>query len=132
MYNKPISDNKNLIYEDIYNKSTAKAEQRKMAKKYYVLMDGNDDTEHVFVGSSPRQAALKVATRVEKLGNLTKNNKEIRLRNRSRRNQDKSNSVHVYEGKVERIKAPDNAPEWMPKEINKPSVKKIRVERVKL
>ncbi|MDP7260695.1 MAG: non-histone chromosomal MC1 family protein, partial [archaeon] len=32
-------------------------------KKYYVLRNKSGDTEHVFSGSSPRQAALKAATR---------------------------------------------------------------------
>jgi len=32
-------------------------------KKYYVLRKTGKDTKHVFTGRSPRQAALKAATR---------------------------------------------------------------------
>lgn len=92
-------------------------------KKYYVLRKGGKDTEHVFTGAAPRQAALKAATR-----GFT----DIKLRERGRRNKDGTYSVHVYRGSRNRTSAPANAPDWMPAMIWKPNVSKIRVDHVKL
>jgi len=92
-------------------------------KKYYVLRKGSKDTEHVFTGASPRQAALKAATR---------GNTDIALRERGRRNKDGTYSVHAFKGGRVKSSAPKNAPKWMPKTIWKPTVKKIRVTHVKL
>lgn len=92
-------------------------------KKYYVLREGSKDTEHVFTGSSPRQAALKAATR---------GFSSINLRERGRRNKDGTYSVHVFKGERVKASAPKNAPRWMPSTIWKPVVKKIKVDHVKL
>jgi len=92
-------------------------------KKYYVLQKGGKDTEHVFTGNSPRQAALKAATR-----GFT----DIRLRERGRRNKDGTYSVHVFTGSRKKVSAPSNAPDWMPKTIWKPVVSKKRVDHIKM
>jgi len=92
-------------------------------KKYYVLRKGGKDTEHVFTGGSPRQAALKAATR---------GHGDIQLRERGRRNKDGTYSVHIFKGSRGKASAPKNAPKWMPKSIWKPNVKKSRVQHVKL
>ncbi|MCK4491323.1 MAG: hypothetical protein KAU03_01780, partial [Candidatus Altiarchaeales archaeon] len=49
-----------------------------MTKKYYEMKDKGE--KHVFTGKTPRQAALKAATR---------GFKDIKLRERGRRNKDK-------------------------------------------
>ena len=70
-----------------------------------------------FLGSHPRQAALKVANK----GNGTKDNPEtIRLRERG------TKKVHIFKGWRELIDAPENKPDWMPEKIWKPNVKKVR------
>ncbi len=93
------------------------------AKKYFVLRQGNKDTQHVFTGRQPRQAALKAATR-----GFT----DIALRERGRRNQDGTYSVHVFKGSRQKTTSPSNAPRWMPRAIWKPVVKKVRVDHIKL
>lgn len=92
-------------------------------KKYYVLRKSGKDSEHVFTGSSPRQAALKAATR-----GFT----EIALRERGRRNKDGTYSVHVFTGSRKKVSSPSNAPDWMPGQIWKPVVRKQKVQHIKL
>jgi len=89
--------------------------------KHYTLREGNKDTEHVFTGRSPRRAALKAATR---------GFKDIQLREHGRK-KDGMWRVHVFEGSVEKVPKPANAPDWMADMINKPNVKKIRVDKIK-
>jgi hypothetical protein len=48
----------------------------------------------------------------------------IRLRERG------TKKVHVFKGWCEHVKAPENRPAWMPEEINKPFVKKEKVEMI--
>ena len=86
-------------------------------KKYYVLRVKGKDSNHVFSGSAPRQAALKAATR-----NMT----DIQLRERGRKNQDGTISVHVFKGSRKKVSAPANAPSWLPKNVWKPNVRKVK------
>ena len=87
-----------------------------MAVKYYVLMQGGTDTDHVFTGSSPRRAALKAATR-----GFT----DIRLRERG------TDRLHVFKGGRKREAAPANRPDWLPERIWPPTVKKSKLEHLK-
>jgi len=89
--------------------------------KYYVLRQSNRDTEHVFSGHSPRQAALKAATR---------GHKRIELRERGRRNRDGTISIHIFDGKREVVNAPANRPSWLPARVKKPIVRKVEVRRI--
>jgi len=89
--------------------------------KHYTLREGNKDTDHVFTGGSPRRAALKAATR---------GYKDIQLREHGRK-KDKMWRVHVFKGSVNKVPKPANAPDWMPDKINKPNVKKVRVDKIK-
>jgi len=84
-------------------------------KKYFVLMEGGKDTEHIFSGKQPRQAALKAARR-----GYTK----IKLRERG------TKKVHVFNGSVKEVDAPANKPDWLPDKIKEPVVKKIGIERL--
>ncbi|NPV62427.1 MAG: chromosomal protein MC1 [Methanotrichaceae archaeon] len=84
-------------------------------KRNFALRDVDGKEIGVFTGKSPRQAALKAATR-----GFT----DIRLREKG------TKKVHVFLGTRIQVKSPKSAPEWMPKKIWKPSVKKIGVERV--
>ncbi|MEM2873856.1 MAG: non-histone chromosomal MC1 family protein [Candidatus Nanoarchaeia archaeon] len=87
-----------------------------MAVKYYVLMQGGKDTNHVFTGSSPRRAALKAATR----GFV-----DIKLRERG------TDRLHIFKGGRKRVTAPENRPAWLPSQIWRPNVKKIKLEHLK-
>jgi len=91
-----------------------------MEKKYYELKKGR--TKHVFTGKTPRQAALKAATR-----GFT----DIQLRERGRRNKDGTYSIHKFKGSVKTVSAPENRPSWLPAKVKKPVVKKVGVTRVK-
>ncbi|HDD35189.1 MAG TPA: chromosomal protein MC1 [Candidatus Desulfofervidus auxilii] len=96
------------------------ARKKAKAKKYYVLKRGNKIS--IFTGRSPRQAALKAATR---------GIKDIRLRERGRRNKDGTYTIHIFKGSTKVVSAPANRPSWLPAKVKKPIVKKVGVERVK-
>jgi hypothetical protein len=98
----------------------ARRRRRSAAKKYYVLKRGRKTA--IFTGRSPRQAALKAATR---------GISDIRLRERGRRNKDRTYSIHVFKGSVKTISAPSNRPSWLPARVKKPVVRKVGVQRVK-
>jgi hypothetical protein len=84
------------------------------------VLRNEDGIEHgVFTGTVPRQAALKAA----KKGNGTRKNPEIiRLRERG------TKKIHIYQGWKQVVKAPEDKPDWMQEKINKPFVKKERIE----
>ncbi|HIE44426.1 MAG TPA: chromosomal protein MC1 [Candidatus Omnitrophica bacterium] len=91
-------------------------------KQYSLRVGGSED--HVFTGRSPRAAALKAASR-----GLKDSDGLIKLREHGRKKDGKWR-VHVFDGKVEKVAKPANAPDWMPDMINKPTVKKLRVEKL--
>ena len=85
-------------------------------KRYFVLVDKNNkDTDHVFTGRSPRQAALKAANR-----GIT----DVRLRERG------TKKVHIFKGERKQVDAPENRPDWMPAKVWKPFVKKVGIEKL--
>ena len=88
-------------------------------KKYYILKKGSRVS--VFTGRSPRQAALKAAAR-----GIT----DIKLRERGRRNKDRTYTIHVFRGSVKVVDAPEKRPEWLPARIKKAFVKKVGIEKV--
>jgi hypothetical protein len=95
--------------------------RRASAKKYYVLKSGKKSS--IFTGRQPRQAALKAATR-----GFT----EIRLRERGRRNKDRTYTVHVFQGSRKKVSLPESSKvDWLPSQVWKPTVKKVKVERLK-
>lgn len=98
----------------------AKRKRKKAAKKYYVMKKGSKLC--VFTGRSPRQAALKAAAR---------GFKEIKLRERGRRNKDKTYTIHVFKGDVKKVDAPENRPAWLPAKIRKAFVTKKGIEKVR-
>ena len=82
--------------------------------RYFVLMSGNRETNHVFTGSQPRRAALKAATR---------GFKDVRLRERG------TDRLHIFRGSRKRVRAPEGSPDWLPSMVWKPVVRKMRLER---
>ena len=86
------------------------------------VVRAEDGSEHgVFTGKQPRQAALKAANRSE--GTKTKP-EIIRLRERG------TKKVHVFKAWKQHVKLPENRPSWMPEKINKPFVKKEKIETI--
>ena len=90
-------------------------------KKYYVLRKGSNDTEHVFSGSAPRQAALKAATR---------GFSDINLRERGRRLKDGRYPIHCFRGSVRTVNTPTDRPSWLPEKVRKPSVNKTGMKYI--
>jgi hypothetical protein len=84
-------------------------------KRNFALRDAEGNEIGVFTGKQPRQAALKAANR---------GYTDIRLRERG------TKKVHIFEGERKLVIKPSNAPDWMPKEIWKPNVKKMGIEKL--
>ena len=105
----------------------AKARKAKKARvsarrKYYKLVQNGREVA-TFTGRQPRQAALKAATR---------GFSDIRLRERGRRNRDKTITIHVFKGSRKKVTVPEaNRVSWLPSSVWKPSVRKVGIERVK-
>ncbi|MBU0953113.1 MAG: non-histone chromosomal MC1 family protein [Nanoarchaeota archaeon] len=101
-------------------KRVKKRRTRTSARKYYILRQGR--TSAIFTGRQPRQAALKAATR---------GFKDITLRERGRRNRDGTYSIHIFKGSRVKLRMDtEDRPEWLPKTVWKPRVRKMRVDRV--
>ncbi len=93
---------------------------KKAPKKYYALRKGSKE-DAVFTGRSPRQAALKAAARGE--GSIV-------LRERGRRNQDGTCTLHKFKGSRKKVDAPKDRPEWLPAKVWRASVKKLGIQRI--
>jgi hypothetical protein len=92
-------------------------------KKYYVLRKGGNDTDHVYTGKGPHQAALKAAT---------DGNSSIELRERGGKKKDGMVKVHVFTGQRVKVAAPANRPDWLPAEVWKPKVSKQGIKWEKM
>lgn len=93
----------------------------KAKRKYYILKAGRKVS--IFTGRQPRQAALKAATR-----GIT----DIKLRERGRRNKDGTYSIHIFKGSRKKVTVPAaSRVSWLPAQVWKPVVRKVRVDRVK-
>lgn len=93
--------------------------------RYFEMVKGGK--KHVFTGKTPRQAALKAATRFGKKGRAKT---KIALRERGRKNKDGTYSLHRYKVGYKVKKAPRDAPDWLGDKVKEPLVKKIGVKRV--
>lgn len=93
--------------------------------RYFEMIEGGK--KHVFKGKTPRQAALKAATR---FGTKGRAGEKIELRERGRRNQDGTYSLHQYKVGFEEKSAPSDAPDWLGSTVKEPIVEKIGVRRV--
>jgi hypothetical protein len=91
------------------------------SKKYYKLIQKGREVA-TFTGRQPRQAALKAATR---------GYNEIRLRERGRRNKDKTYTIHKFKGSRQKVSVPASSKvSWLPSSVWKPVVKKVGIDRV--
>ena len=93
--------------------------RKRAKKKYYIMKKGNKTA--IFTGRQPRQAALKAATR---------GHTDIRLRERGRRNKDRTYTIHVFKGSRKKVSVSSDGPSWLPSSVWKPNVRKVGVERV--
>jgi hypothetical protein len=84
-------------------------------KRNFALRDVEGKEMGIFSGRSPRQAALKAATR----GVI-----EIRLREKG------TKKVHIFHGERVQVKKPKGSPAWLPKKIWRSNVRKLRVENL--
>ena len=90
-------------------------------KKYYKLIKNGKEVA-TFTGRQPRQAALKAATR---------GYTDIRLRERGRRNKDRTYTIHKFRGSRAKVSVPASGKvNWLPANVWKPTVKKVGIERV--
>jgi hypothetical protein len=85
----------------------------------FVSRDKKGKEAGLFLGNEPRQAALKAANRSQgtKLKPV-----ELRLREKG------TKKIHIFKSWTEVVAAPNNKITGMPTTINKPKVKKVRVE----
>ena len=96
---------------------------KKAEAKLYSLRIGKKE-DNVFKGKGARQAALKAASR-----GLKDSDGLIKLREHGQKKDGKWR-LHIFKGSVAKVAKPANAPDWMPDKINKPTVKKLRVEKL--
>ena len=97
----------------------ARRKSKRSSKKYYILKQGRHVS--IFTGRQPRQAALKAATR---------GHKDIKIRERGRRNKDGTYSIHVFKGSRKKVSVSPEV-DWLPTSVWKPVVRKVKVDRVR-
>ncbi|QSG07278.1 non-histone chromosomal MC1 family protein [Halapricum desulfuricans] len=94
-------------------------------KRNFALRESDGTESSVFSGSTPRQAALKAARRLDPAPSEDDAQPtELRLREKG------TKKVHIYDGWAWREGAPDDKPGWMPDEITKGNVSKQGVEHL--
>lgn len=93
-------------------------------KRNFALREEDGSETSVFSGSTPRQAALKAARRLDDVGasEALADRHEIRLRERG------TDRVHVYEAWAWEEDAPEDGPDWMPDTVTEANVSKEGVE----
>lgn len=98
---------------------------RDQDKRNFALREDDGEESSVFSGSTPRQAALKAARRLDPAPSEGDANPEkLRLREKG------TKKVHIYEGWAWEESAPEDSPDWMPGEITKGNVSKEGVEHL--
>jgi hypothetical protein len=98
---------------------------RDQDKRNFALREEDGTESSVFSGSTPRQAALKAARRLDPAPSEDAADPiELRLREKG------TKKVHLYEGWAWEEQAPDDKPDWMPSEITKGNVSKQGVEHL--
>jgi len=99
---------------------------REDGKRNFVLREEGDTETSVFSGSTPRQAALKAARRLEPAPSedAVDDKTEIRLRERG------TDKVHIYEGWAWKESSDEDAPEWLGEEVTKANVSKQGIDHL--
>ncbi|WP_435078380.1 non-histone chromosomal MC1 family protein [Halococcus sp. AFM35] len=94
-------------------------------KRNFTLREETGEETSVFSGNTPRQAALKVARRLdpaESEGQASRD--QFRLREKG------TQKLHIYEGWAWRSDAPEDKPNWMPETITEANVSKEGTEHL--
>ncbi|SDM14366.1 nucleoid protein MC1 [Halogranum gelatinilyticum] len=99
---------------------------RQDGKRNFVLRDESGDTEHVYTGNTPRQAALKAARRLPAAPSEEEIDGKAELRLREKTTQ----KVHIYDGWAWQEEKPDDGPEWMPDVVTRANVSKQGIEHL--
>lgn len=89
-------------------------------QRNFVICNEDGSESGIFKGNQPRQAALKVANSCD---GTEEHPVTIKLRERG------TKKMHVFLAWKKKVPAPDQRPSWLPDIINKPFVKKLRIER---
>jgi Non-histone chromosomal protein MC1 len=89
-----------------------------MNLRNFICRDVEGNEHGVFTGRHPRQAALKVACRV---GGTEDSPVEIMIRERG------TKKVHVFKAWKKLVNSPETRPTWLPAEIFKPFVRKVKM-----
>jgi hypothetical protein len=94
-------------------------------KRNFTLREETGEETSVFSGSTPRQAALKVARRLDPA-----ESEDQALRNQFRLREKGTQKLHIYEGWAWRSDAPEDKPDWMPETVTEANVSKHGVEHL--
>jgi hypothetical protein len=93
------------------------------AHRNFALREKTGKETSVFSGQTPRQAALKVARRLDSADNEAQaSREEFRLREKG------TKKLHIYEGWAWREQAPEDKPDWMGETITEANVSKEGIE----
>lgn len=101
---------------------------REDGKRNFALRESSGDESSVFSGSTPRQAALKAARRLDPSADSSDaaERHEIRLREKG------TDKVHIYNAWAWEDEAPADAPEWLQdrEKITEANVSKQGIEHL--
>lgn len=99
---------------------------REDGKRNFALYEDNNEESSVFSGTTPRQAALKAARRLDPAPSEDEaTHTEIQLREKG------TDKLHIYEGWAWEETAPEDSPDWMPAEITEANVSKQGIDHLK-
>jgi hypothetical protein len=94
-------------------------------KRNFTLREETGEETSVYSGSTPRQAALKAARRLDPA-----ESEEQASRDRFRLREKGTQKLHIYEGWAWRSDAPEDKPDWMPETVTEANVSKEGVEHL--
>jgi hypothetical protein len=94
-------------------------------KRNFTLREETGEETSVFSGNTPRQAALKVARRLDPA-----ESEEQASRDQFRLREKGTQKLHIYEGWAWRSEAPKDKPDWMPETVTEANVSKHGVEHL--
>lgn len=98
---------------------------REDGKRNFALYENSNGESSVFSGTTPRQAALKAARRLDAAPSEDEAARaRIQLREKG------TDKIHIYEGWAWEEPAPENSPDWMPGEITEANVSKQGIEHL--
>jgi hypothetical protein len=94
-------------------------------KRNFTLREETGEETSVFSGSTPRQAALKVARRLDPA-----ESEEQASRDQFRLREKGTQKLHIYDGWAWRSDAPEDKPDWMPETVTEANVSKEGIEHL--